>query len=147
MRHRNHSQRLARKPNQARALLRNLATSILLYETVRTTKKRAQVVRGVVDKIIAIGKSDRTDLAIRRINAIVMDDNACRKVLEVLKVRYAARPSGFTRIVPVGQRGGDGALMCDISLVDSEVPAPATEEVKKAPIKRSAAKASTKKSA
>ncbi len=127
MRHRNHSQRLARKPSQARGILKNLATSILLYETVRTTKKRAQVVRGLVDKIIVLGKKFQADRAIRRIQPLVSDENACRKVLEVLKQRYALRSSGFTRITPVGMRFGDGALLCDISLVDAAVPHVASE--------------------
>lgn len=122
MRHRNHSQRLARKPDQARSLLKNLATSILLYERVRTTKKRAQVVRGIVDRIITIGKSERKDLAIRRINTMVLDDNACRKVIEVLVDRYANRRSGFTRITPLGAREGDGAMFCEISLIDAVDP-------------------------
>lgn len=122
MRHRNHSQRLARKPDQARSILKNLATSIILYERVRTTKKRAQVVRGLIDKIINVAKKKRTDLAIREINTLVLDENACRKTLEVLKTRYEKRPSGFTRIVPVGMRGGDGALLCEISLVDAVAP-------------------------
>lgn len=142
MRHRNHSQRLARKPDQARSLLKNLATSILLYERVRTTKKRAQVVRGIVDRIITIGKSERKDLAIRRINTMVLDDNACRKVLEVLVARYANRRSGFTRITPLGARQGDGAMFCEISLIDAvdpEVVSPTKVEpakVAKAPKKK-----------
>ncbi len=128
MRHQNHSQRLGRKPDQARSLLKNLLTSVLLYETVRTTKKRAQVVRPLVDRVIAIGKRERNDLAIRKINDFVCDDNACKKVLEVLAQRYAKRPSGFTRMVPVGQRQGDGALMVELSLVDAAAPIVATEE-------------------
>lgn len=119
MRHRNHSHRLGRKPDQARSILKNLATSILLYERVRTTKKRATVVRGLVDTIITIGKRERTDLAIRKIATMTTDPNASRKVLEVYKKRYATRPSGFTRIVPVGMRKGDGAMMADIILIDA----------------------------
>lgn len=143
MRHQNHSQRLSRKPDQARSLLKNLVTSILLYETVRTTKKRAQVVRPLVDRVIAIGKRERHDLAIRKINEMVCDENACRKVLEVLKQRYASRPSGFTRMLPVGQREGDGALMVDLSLVDAAAPVVESEEAPKA-VKK---KPSTKKTA
>jgi large subunit ribosomal protein L17 len=147
MRHRNHSLRLGRKPDQARSILKNLATSILLYERVRTTKKRALVVRGLVDRIITIGKKDRTDLAIRKISTMTTDDNASRKVLEVYKKRYAARPSGFTRIVPVGMRKGDGALMADIILVDadfSEAPAAIEKEKPKKEAKKTSA---SKKSA
>jgi large subunit ribosomal protein L17 len=143
MRHQNHSQRLARKPHQAKALLKNLLTSILLYEKVRTTKKRAQVVRPLVDRVIATGKRERTDLAIRKINQMVCDDNACRKVLEVLIQRYAKRPSGFTRMLPVGQRIGDGALMVDLVLVDAAEPVVAEEQ----PSVAAAPKKTTKKSA
>ncbi len=145
MRHQNHSQRLSRKPDQARSLLKNLVTSILLYETVRTTKKRAQVVRPLVDRVIAIGKRERHDLAIRKINLMVTDNNACRKVLEVLKQRYAQRPSGFTRMLPVGQRQGDGALMVDISLIDAASPTVATEDTteKVAPVQKKTTKKST----
>jgi hypothetical protein len=77
-----------------------------------------------------------------KINDMVNDDNACRKLLEVLKQRYAKRPSGFTRMTPVGQRFGDGALMVDLSLVDAAAPVVAEEEAPKA-----AKKTSTKKSA
>lgn len=122
MRHQNHSKRLARKPDQARLLLKNLVTSVLLYEKIRTTKKRAQVARALVDRVITIGKTQRPDLAIRTINTMVMDANACRKVLEVLKNRYSKRTGGFTRMTPVGQRGGDGALLVELSLVDAAAP-------------------------
>jgi len=131
MRHRNSSNRLGRKPDQARHLLKNLATSILLYESVRTTKKRAQVVQGIVDQIITIGKKDRLDLAIRKIAPMITDSNASRKVIEVYKKRYATRPSGFTRIVPVGMRKGDGALLVDITLVDGVAGGEALPELKK----------------
>ena len=121
-------------------MLKNMVTSVLLYERIRTTKKRAQVLKGVVDRVIAIGKRERKDLAIRKINQIVFDDNACRKVMEVLTKRYANRPSGFTRVVPVGTRFGDGALLADVILIDAAEPV--VEEA--APAKK---KSASKKSA
>lgn len=136
MRHRHNSKRLSRKPNQAASLLKNIVTSTLLYERVRTTKKRAQVARPLIDEVITLGKNLRTDLAIRRINKLVSDENACRKILEVLKVRYAKRAGGFTRMVPVGQRLGDGALMVDIIMIDAAEPVEVESEklkVKSAP--------------
>jgi len=136
MRHQNHSKRLGRKPDQARLLLKNLVTSVLLYESVRTTKKRAHVARGLVDRVITVGKNKRTDLAIRTINTMVLDDNACRKVLEVLKNRYAKRDGGFTRIKALGQRGGDGALMVELSLVDAAAPVVKVADTPKAPKKK-----------
>lgn len=137
MRHQNHSKRLARKPDQARLLLKNLVTSVLLYETVRTTKKRAQVARGMVDRVITVGKNQRPELAIRTMHGMITDANACKKVLEVLKQRYAKRTSGFTRMTPVGQRQGDGALMVELSLVDAAAPVVETAE---APKKKSTSK-------
>ncbi len=136
MRHRNHSKRLARKPHQSRLMLKNMVTSVLLYERIRTTKKRAQVVKGVVDRVIAIGKGKKQDLAIRKINQYVFDDNACRKVIEVLSKRYAGRPSGFSRVVPVGTRGGDGALLADLILLDAAEPVTEVAAPKKVPSKK-----------
>lgn len=103
-------------------MVKNMVTSVLLYERIRTTKKRAQVIKGVVDRVISIGKTNRTDVAIRQINQYVFDENACRKVMEVLVKRYANRSSGFSRVVPVGTRGGDGALLADLILIDAAVP-------------------------
>lgn len=120
MRHRNSSKRLSQKPHIAEQMMRNMATSIILYEHIRTTKKRAQVVRPMVDKLLTIGKSERPDIAIRRMNAILTDKNASRKIMEVLKERYSDRSSGFTRAVPVGQRQGDGALLVDVMLVEGK---------------------------
>lgn len=142
MRHRNHSKRLARKPHQSRLMLKNMVTSVLLYEHIRTTKKRAQVVKGVVDRVITLGKGKRQDLAIRRINQYVFDDNACRKVIEVLAKRYANRPSGFSRVVPVGTRAGDGALLADLILIDAAEPVEA-EVASEAPAKKKARSAKT----
>lgn len=122
MRHQNSNQRLARKPDQARLLLKNLVTSVILYESVRTTKKRAQVARALVDRVITVGKTQRTDLAIRTLATMLTDANASKKILEVLKTRYAKRSSGFTRMKPLGQRQGDGALLVQLSLVDSAAP-------------------------
>ncbi len=136
MRHRNHSKRLARKPHQSRLMLKNMVTSVLLYERIRTTKKRAQVVKGVVDRVITIGKGAKKDLAIRKINQYVVDTNACRKVMEVLAKRSAKRSSGFSRVVPVGTRGGDGALLADLILIDAVEPEKVVETDKKSSVSK-----------
>jgi large subunit ribosomal protein L17 len=147
MRHRNHSQRLSQKPHIAGQIVRNMATSIILYEHVRTTKKRAQVVRPVVDQLLTIGKSERIDIAIRRMNQIVTDKNASRKIMEVLKHRYSDRTSGFTRAIPVGQRKGDGALLVDIMLMEGKaVEAKDSKDAKEAKEKKMTKKKSSKSS-
>lgn len=99
---------------------RNLVTSLLLYESIRTTQKRAKIVAPVIDRLVAIAKSKPPHVAIRSINAVVTDKNACRKVMEVLKDRYSKRSSGLTRAVAVGARLGDGAHLVDLTLLDAE---------------------------
>ena len=100
---------------------RNLVTSVLLYESVRTTKKRAEVAQPLVERIITTAKKLQTHNAIRAINRTVTHVNASKKVMEVLKDRYEKRSSGFTRIVPLGARHGDGAKMVTLELVDAVV--------------------------
>ena len=138
MEHRKQRLRLNQKPNHAALLLRNLATSIVLYETVRTTKKRAKVVAPMVEKRITPAKAEEARIATRAINAVVMHENASKKLMEVLKQRYAKRPSGYTRITPVGARKGDGAELVDLELMDRDTAAAAPAEK---PAKRASTKA------
>lgn len=146
MRHRLSRLRLRHKLAHSRSLLRNLATSVLLYESVRTTKKRAEVVRPIVEKIITTAKTKDPRNAIRAINAIVMDKNACRKVMELLKDRYKSRSSGYTRMVPLGLRQGDGAKMVTLELVDAGVGVQTSSAEGKATKGTKATKVSPKKS-
>ena len=133
MRHRKTTLRLKYKPQHSRMMERNLVTSLLLYESIRTTQMRAKVIIPWVDRLVTVAKTKPTALAIRRINAVVTDKNACRKIIEVLKDRYATRSSGMTRMVAVGARKGDGAKMVDLTLIDANVggqPHPSAEEGK-----------------
>ncbi len=120
MRHRKSRLRLRHKPAHSNALQRNLVTSLLLYESVRTTKKRAEVVQPIVDRLIAVAKKHDARNAIRSINRIVTHTNASKKIMEVLKARFAKRSSGFTRMEPVGARRGDGAQLVTLMLVEGE---------------------------
>lgn len=98
---------------------RNLVTSLLLYESVRTTKKRAKVIQPVIDRLIHYAKSHSPHTAVRYTNRVVTDKNASRKIMEVYCKRYADRTSGLSRITPVGARKGDGASLVDLILVDA----------------------------
>ncbi len=128
-------------------MLRNLATSVLLYESIRTTRKRALAVRPVIDQLITTAKTKTPHVAIRFINAYVTDKNASRKLMEVFKKRYATRPSGFTRMVAVGARKGDGAELVDFSLVDAEVTTPKAEAPKESTKPAKTKKATSSKKA
>lgn len=120
MRHQNSRLGLNQKPAHARMLKRNLVTSLLLYESIRTTKRRAKVIQPIVDKLVLVAKKRPEYVAIRTINKTVTDKNASKKVMEILKYRYEDRSSGLTRIVPAGARKGDGAELVDLSLVEGK---------------------------
>lgn len=145
MRHRHSRLRLRHKPAHNRSLVRNILTSVLLYEAVRTTKKRALVVRPQVEKLITVAKKKAPHLAIREINRFVTHKNASRKIMEVLKPRYATRQSGFTRVVPLGSRAGDGAELVTLELIDRDtsVEAAPVEEKAKKPAKAKGSKKMT----
>lgn len=100
-----------------KALLRNLATSIILFEKVKTTQARAKQVQPIVEDLISKAKNKDTMNAIRQIGAVVLDENASRKLIEVLKDRYKDRTGGYTSIVKMGFRAGDAAEMVQIALV------------------------------
>ena len=134
-------------------LKRNLLTSVLLYETVRTTKKRAAVVAPQVDKLINYAKTHEPQVAIRYLNRTVTDKNASKKVMEVFTKRFAKVSSGLTRTKALGFREGDGAELVELSLVEGEAvkaaePKPAEKkEEKKTPAKKTEAKKAPAKKA
>ena len=111
------SSKLGRKPSQRKALLRNLVTSLILYESIRTTRARAKAIQPLLDRMITKAKNRPPHIAVRFLNRIVTDKNASRKIFEVLQSRYHTRTSGFTSIKPLGRRRGDGAELVEISLV------------------------------
>lgn len=149
MRHQHSKAELNLKLNHARLLTRNLATSLILYESIRTTKSRARVVQPIVDRLITIAKKKQGQQAIRAINAVVTDLNASKKLMEVLAKRYASRPSGFSKAKPAGARKGDGAALVDLMLIDAETRAvaePKKEKKTAAPKKAASKKATTSES-
>ena len=116
MRHRKSGKILDRKKGPREAMLRNLATSIILYEKVETTQAKAKAVQPLVERMITVGKAG--DLAARRrLIKFLYGENAERKVIEELGPRYEKRQGGYTRITKLGQRQGDAASMVQIELV------------------------------
>ena len=116
MRHRNTGKILDRKKGPREALLRNLATSVILYEKVKTTKAKAKAVRPFVERMITVGKAGGIN-ARRRLQGTLNSDSAVRKVVEELAPRYKERPGGYLRLTNLGRRVGDAAEMSQIELV------------------------------
>ncbi|MBI5731979.1 MAG: 50S ribosomal protein L17 [Candidatus Magasanikbacteria bacterium] len=116
MRHQKKKVTLDRKSAARRALLRNLAASLILYEKIRTTKAKAKAIQPLVEKMITLGK--KGDLAARRrLISFFHTENPVKKIMEDLGKRYAGRSGGCTRLVKLGARRGDGAEVAQIELV------------------------------
>jgi large subunit ribosomal protein L17 len=109
--------KLGRDSDHRRAMLRNLATSFLREGRITTTVTRAKEVRRVVERIITRGKA--ATLASRRhVGEYLFDNTVAKKVVSELAGRFKTRNGGYTRIVKLGERHGDGAFMCNLELVD-----------------------------
>jgi large subunit ribosomal protein L17 len=116
MRHRNTGKVLDRKKGPRTALLRGLASSVILYEKVKTTEAKAKAVRPLVEKLITVSKGGTvTDR--RRLSSKIYGENVVSKLIEVIGPRYKSRSGGYTRITKLNPRQGDGAAMAQIELV------------------------------
>src|SRR5215813_6299814 len=117
MRHLKKGRALHRKSSHRKALLSNLAVSILTNGRVQTTEAKAKEVRGLVDRIITWGK--RGDIHARRLAARqVRSRTIVKKVFDELAPRYRDRRGGYTRIMKIGHRHGDNAPVVIMELVD-----------------------------
>ena len=119
MRHRKQGRGLSRSPSHRKAMLNNLATSVLDTERVQTTTAKAKEVRRLVERLITFGK--RQDLHARRqVLRFIHNESVVAKLFGPLADRYADRPGGYTRIVRLGHRQGDAADMAILELIDRE---------------------------
>jgi len=126
MRHQVKKGNLRRNTAHRRALLRNLVTSFLERERVRTTLAKARAVRPVSEKMITLAKRG-TLHARRQALSYMTKESAVKKLFDEIGPRFKERPGGYTRIVKLDKRAGDGASMAMLELVGSEF----KEKVKK----------------
>lgn len=126
MRHRKQGRKLGRTVGHRRAMLANLATSVLDRERVETTTAKAKEARSVVERLITFAKRD--DLHARRqVLRVVQNRDVVSKLFTSIASRYRDRNGGYTRIIHVGHRQGDAAELSILELVDR---AAASEESK-----------------
>jgi len=117
MRHRKKVAKLGRDAPHRRAMLSNMVTSLLSKESVKTTHARAKELRRFAEHMITFAK--RGDLHARRqVLRTVADKGVVTKLFEELGPRYKGRNGGYTRIVKLGPRRGDGSFMSIVELVD-----------------------------
>lgn len=116
MRHRKKKKVLDRASAQRRALLKNLATQLILYEKIKTTEAKAKALRPLVEKLISRGKKD--NLANRRlVMAQLTIKKAAKKVFEVFGPKYKERAGGYLRIIKLNRRVGDNSQTAQIEFV------------------------------
>jgi large subunit ribosomal protein L17 len=121
MRHRVGYRKLGRITPHRIALLRNLATALFERERIRTTLMKAKELRPYAEKLITLAKRSDDRLHSRRLVARdIHDPLVVRKLFDDLGSRFAARPGGYTRILRLGPRQGDGAEMAIVELIGSE---------------------------
>lgn len=123
MRHRRRGGRLGRTTAHRTAMLRNLVTSLLDHERVRTTDAKAREVRRLAERMITLGKRG-TLHARRRALRVIRRREVAAKVFADLAERFRERPGGYTRVVKHGTRPGDAASMAIVELVEGPPPAP-----------------------
>jgi large subunit ribosomal protein L17 len=125
MRHRNEGRKLSRNTSHRRALLRNLVTSFLEHGRLMTTLPKAKEIRPLAEKMITLGKRDSLH-ARRQVQAYLLKEAIAKRVFDTIAPKFADRKGGYSRIIKLGYRKGDGADLAIIELLGSEL------EVKKA---------------
>ncbi len=119
MRHLVKRKKLGRNTAQRRALLRSLVTSFLEKERIRTTLIKAKATRPLAEKMITLARKE-TLHAKRQALSFIYKKPVVKKLFEELGPRFSERPGGYTRIVKIGPRAGDGAEMAILELIGSE---------------------------
>jgi len=119
MRHQKSGRKLSRSASHRWALMRNMITSLLRDEKIKTTDAKAKELRRWADRVITLGKQGSLH-ARRQVLAVVQDKAVVRKLFDTIAPRFKDRPGGYTRIVKIGIRRGDAAPVSIIELVGSE---------------------------
>ncbi len=119
MRHGVRLRKLGRTSSHRRALLRGLTTSLFRHERITTTLPKAKELRPFAERLITLARRD--DLHARRqVLRQVADKDVVKKLFDTLGPRFASRPGGYSRILRLGPRQGDGADLAIVELVGSE---------------------------
>ncbi len=117
MRHKKSGRKFGRNPAQRKALLRQLAISMILHERLTTTEAKAKELRSVVEKLVTIGREDSQHHR-RLVMSKIDNEVAMTKLFDIVAPRFEGVPGGYTRISKLGPRKGDAAPMVLIEFVD-----------------------------
>lgn len=117
MRHQIAGRKLGRPTAHRMALYRNLVADLFRHEGIVTTVAKAKEARGMAEKMITLGKEGSV-ASRRRVLAFITDKKVVDKVFTDIAPRYKERPGGYTRVIKLGPRVGDGAPMARLELVE-----------------------------
>ena len=119
MRHKKSGRKLGRTSSHRKAMFRNMAASLLLHETIKTTLPKAKELRRVVEPLITLARKD--DISNRRLAFSRLRDKVIvGKLFNDLGPHFKERPGGYLRILKIGQRSGDSAPMAIVQLIDRQ---------------------------
>ncbi len=142
MRHGKTVNHLGRTSSHRKAMMANMASSLILHKRIETTLAKAKALRGYVEPLITKSKDDSTHSR-RTVFSYLKRKEAVTELFREVAPKVADRPGGYTRILKTGFRKGDAAEMCIIELVDFSSYTQAKEEAPKKKTRRSAAKKAT----
>lgn len=137
MRHNNAINSLGRKSAHRKAMLSNMASSLILHKRIKTTIAKAKSLRTFIEPILTKSKEDSTHSR-RLVFSYLQDKDAVSTLFRDISPKIMDRPGGYTRILKIGSRAGDAAEMCYIELVDfNEAMLEATKTAETKPSRRS----------
>lgn len=143
MRHQKAFRKFSRTPAHRKAMFRNMATALIQHEQIETTLYKAKDLRGVVERLITLGKEDTLHHR-RQAYGYLQDKAVVHKLFADIGPRFKERPGGYTRVIRTRVRTGDAAELAVISFVEDEMKAkgkkktsrkkPAAKKTAKAPV-------------
>ena len=120
MRHRRQTKRFNRNPKERRAMLENLVTSLLAHQQITTTLEKAKEARKLAEHVITLGKNDSLHSR-RQVFSYLQDHALTSKLFKEVAPRFKSRNGGYTRILQLDRRKGDGAQLALLELTEKEV--------------------------
>ena len=120
MRHRVHGRKLGRTSAHRKAMFRNQLTALFTHERIVTTVAKAKELQPIAERMVTLARAGSLP-ARRKVLTMVPDKEVVRRLFEDIAPRFMSRPGGYTRVLRMGRRRGDGAELALIELVDFEV--------------------------
>ncbi|MCX6725886.1 MAG: 50S ribosomal protein L17 [Candidatus Shapirobacteria bacterium] len=120
MRHQIKGKKLSRNSSQRKALFKGLINSLFIHGAIETTESKAKAIRGLVDKLITKGKKG-TLHSRRLIGAFLQNKKVVNKIVDEFGPLFVKRSSGFSRMIRLGKRRGDDAMMVKLELIEKPV--------------------------